>query len=95
MSTTTITTAITPVTPATDRLIQLHNGGVDFVLLGDGAAGYRWYLPNPDGPEEVEDWIFHALKHGSSHSLPEAVDALATAAAARFPDSAFAKGYRP
>lgn len=74
---------------ATFTLVELHNGGVNFVLVADGSEGYCWYLPNPDGPAEQEDWVFHALRHGKASSLEEAVNQLASAAVREFPDSSF------
>lgn len=77
---------------AAKHLVSLHESGIDFALLADGKAGYCWYLPNPDGPEEQEDWVFHALRHGRAGSFPEAVRQLRNAAAELHPHSFSAKG---
>lgn len=73
------------------KLVELLNGGINFVLLGDGSNGYCWYLPNPDGPEEQEDWVFHALRKGRASSFVEAVDDLCKSAQALWPESDYAK----
>jgi hypothetical protein len=71
-----------------DRMIK---GGVNFALLSDRDAGYVWYLPNTRGPVEHEDWVFHALRHGTASDLDTAVTELADAARLVYPDSDFAK----
>lgn len=73
------------------QLVELHNGGIQFALLAAADDGYWWYLPNPDGPAEQEDWVFHALKSGHASSLEEAVTQLCAAAKVLHPESDFAR----
>lgn len=90
MSTKAIELIVDPAVSA-QVLVDLYEGGIDFVLSGDGKAGFCWYLPNPDGPEEQEDWIFHALRHGRAPSLNEAVRQLRDAAIELHPHAQYAK----
>lgn len=72
-------------------LEALAEEGIRFVLTFEPGVGYRWYLPNPWGPEDQEDWIFHALRHGGhDSSLEAAVEQLATGVRLQFPESKFA-----
>jgi hypothetical protein len=65
-----------------DILTELANNGVKYVLTFQPSSGYHWYLVNPWGPEEQEDWIFHALKTGVQITFEDAVEALGAAASA-------------
>lgn len=87
--------AVADLSTAAVTLAELTSSDIRFVLTFEPGAGYRWYLPNPWGPSEQEDWIFHALRSGGhSSSLEATIEQLATAARLEFPDSDFAKGPR-
>lgn len=63
---------------ATSALCELHANQVSFVLTSD-KDGWYWYLPNLDVTPEQDDWIFHALEHGSARTFSQAVLGLCAA----------------
>lgn len=75
---------------AVETLAELAAWEVKFVLAYEPGAGYHWFVVNPWGPEEAEDWTFHALRQGCAPAMEAAVEQLAAAVVKEFPDSAFA-----
>lgn len=63
---------------AITTLCKLQADGVSFVLASD-EKGWTWYVPNLDVTPEQDDWIFHALRHGTGSTIVQAVTGLLTA----------------
>lgn len=57
---------------AAATLCELQAKGVSFVLTSNG-QNWTWYLPNLDVTPDQDDWIFHALRCGSSRTFVAAV----------------------
>lgn len=79
---------------AVETLTELEAFEVKYVLAYDPATGHNWFVVNPWGPEDPEDWSFHALRSGAAKSMAEAVRQLAAAVVRELPDSGFAQQHQ-
>lgn len=82
---------LTSIGEAVETLSELTAFEVKFVLAFDPATGHHWYLVNPWGPEDPEDWPFHALRQGCETTLEAAIEALAAATVRALPESGFSR----